>query len=51
MVQGNTVRAKHTDHDSMAGLKSIFGGELSLYLIVHVTINNSNPYANHEQGF
>ncbi len=31
MVQGNTVRAKHAGRDLMAGLKNIFGGELSGY--------------------
>jgi len=28
LVQGSSVRAKHAGRDFMAGLKSIFGGEL-----------------------
>ena len=31
LVQGSTVRAKHVGRDLMAGLKNIFGGELSGY--------------------
>ncbi len=31
LVQGSTVRAKHVGRDFMAGLKNIFGGELSGY--------------------
>ncbi|ARU59198.1 DNA-directed RNA polymerase, beta subunit [Oleiphilus messinensis] len=31
LVQGSTVRAKHAGKDIMAGLKNIFGGELSAY--------------------
>lgn len=31
MVQGNTVRAKHVGRDIMAGLKNVFGGELTGY--------------------
>ncbi len=31
LVQGSTVRAKHAGKDIMAGLKNIFGGELSSY--------------------
>ena len=31
LVQGNTVRAKHVGRDIAAGLKNIFGGELSGY--------------------
>ncbi|BFM15870.1 YbjQ family protein [Maricurvus nonylphenolicus] len=31
LVQGSTVRAKHAGKDIMAGLKNIFGGELSGY--------------------
>jgi len=31
LVRGNTIRARHVGHDIMAGLKSLFGGELSEY--------------------
>lgn len=31
LVQGSTVRAKHAGRDFMAGLKNIFGGELTGY--------------------
>ena len=31
LVQGSSVRAKHAGRDFMAGLKSIFGGELEGY--------------------
>jgi len=31
LVQGSTVRAKHAGKDIMAGIKNIFGGELSGY--------------------
>jgi uncharacterized protein YbjQ (UPF0145 family) len=31
LVQGSTVRAKHVGRDMMAGIKNIFGGELSGY--------------------
>ncbi len=31
LVQGNTIRAKHVGRDIMAGLKNIFGGELTGY--------------------
>lgn len=31
LVRGNTIRARHAGHDLMAGLKSLFGGELSEY--------------------
>jgi len=31
MVQGNTVRAKHVGRDLMAGIKNVFGGELTGY--------------------
>lgn len=31
LVQGSTVRSKHAGRDLMAGLKNIFGGELSGY--------------------
>jgi len=31
LVQGSSVRAKHAGRDVMAGLKSIFGGELAGY--------------------
>ena len=31
LVQGSTVRAKHAGRDFMAGLKNIFGGELTAY--------------------
>jgi uncharacterized protein YbjQ (UPF0145 family) len=31
LVQGRTVRSKHVGRDRMAGLKNIFGGELSGY--------------------
>lgn len=31
LVQGNTVRAKHVGRDIAAGLKNLFGGELSGY--------------------
>jgi uncharacterized protein YbjQ (UPF0145 family) len=31
LVQGNTIRAKHIGRDFMAGLKNIFGGELTGY--------------------
>ncbi len=31
LVQGSTVRAKHVGRDIIAGLKNIFGGELSGY--------------------
>ena len=31
LVQGSTVRAKHVGRDLMAGLKNVFGGELTGY--------------------
>jgi len=31
LVRGNTIRARHVGHDLMAGIKSLFGGELSEY--------------------
>ena len=31
LVQGSTVRAKHVGRDIMAGLKNVFGGELTGY--------------------
>lgn len=31
LVSGSTIRAKHAGKDFMAGLKSIFGGELTGY--------------------
>lgn len=31
LVQGSTIRSKHLGKDFMAGLKSIFGGELGGY--------------------
>lgn len=31
LVSGNTVRSKHVGRDLMAGLKNIFGGELTGY--------------------
>ena len=31
LVLGNTVRRKHVGRDIMAGLKNVFGGELSGY--------------------
>jgi uncharacterized protein YbjQ (UPF0145 family) len=31
LVSGNTVRSKHAGRDLMAGLKNIFGGELTGY--------------------
>jgi len=31
LVQGSSVRSKHAGRDLMAGIKSIFGGELSGY--------------------
>jgi len=31
LVQGSSVRAKHAGRDLMAGLKSLFGGELAGY--------------------
>ena len=31
LVQGSTVRAKHAGRDIMAGVKNIFGGELTAY--------------------
>lgn len=31
LIQGSTVRAKHVGKDFMAGLKNIFGGELTGY--------------------
>ena len=31
LVQGSTVRAKHVGKDIFAGIKNIFGGELSSY--------------------
>jgi uncharacterized protein YbjQ (UPF0145 family) len=31
LVQGSTVRAKHAGRDIMAGIKNIFGGELTAY--------------------
>jgi uncharacterized protein YbjQ (UPF0145 family) len=31
LVQGSSVRSKHAGRDLMAGLKSIFGGELAGY--------------------
>jgi Uncharacterized conserved protein len=31
LVQGSTVRSKHVGRDLVAGLKNIFGGELTAY--------------------
>ncbi len=31
LVRGNTIRARHVGNDIMAGIKSLFGGELSEY--------------------
>lgn len=31
LVQGSTVKAKHAGKDFMAGLKNVFGGELTGY--------------------
>ena len=31
LVQGSTVRAKHAGKDIMAGIKNVFGGELTAY--------------------
>jgi len=31
LVQGSSVRAKHIGRDFMAGLKNVFGGELTGY--------------------
>ncbi len=31
LVQGSSVRAKHAGRDFMAGIKNIFGGELTAY--------------------
>lgn len=31
LVRGNTIRARHVGNDIMAGLKSLFGGELAEY--------------------
>lgn len=31
IVQGSTIRAKHVGKDIMAGIKNIFGGELTGY--------------------
>ena len=31
VVSGSTVRAKHAGRDIMAGIKNIFGGELTAY--------------------
>ena len=31
LVSGSTIRAKHLGRDFMAGLKNIFGGELTQY--------------------
>jgi len=31
LVQGSSVRSKHAGRDLMAGIKSLFGGELSGY--------------------
>ncbi len=31
LVEGSTIRAKHAGKDFMAGLKNIFGGELTAY--------------------
>ena len=31
LVQGSTVRAKHAGRDILAGLKNVFGGELTAY--------------------
>jgi len=31
LVQGNTIRAKHIGKDFLAGIKNIFGGELTSY--------------------
>ena len=31
LVQGSTVRSKHAGRDLMAGIKNIFGGELTGY--------------------
>jgi uncharacterized protein YbjQ (UPF0145 family) len=31
LVQGSTVRSKHVGRDLMAGIKNIFGGELTGY--------------------
>ena len=31
LVQGSTVRAEHVGKDIMAGIKNVFGGELTAY--------------------
>lgn len=31
LVQGSTIRAKHVGRDIMAGIKNVFGGELTGY--------------------
>ncbi|MFT5259980.1 MAG: hypothetical protein ACI9J2_001790 [Saprospiraceae bacterium] len=31
LVQGSTVRSKHLGRDFLAGIKNVFGGELSAY--------------------
>lgn len=31
LVQGSTVRSKHIGRDLLAGLKNVFGGELTAY--------------------
>ncbi len=31
LVQGSTVRAKHVGKDILAGIKNVFGGELTAY--------------------
>lgn len=31
LVRGNTIRARHVGHDILAGIKNLFGGELSEY--------------------
>ena len=31
LVQGSTVRAKHAGKDILAGIKNVFGGELTAY--------------------
>ena len=31
VVKGNTVRARHVGHDILAGLRTVFGGEVEEY--------------------
>jgi len=42
LVQGSTVRAKHAGKDIMAGIKNIFGGELTAYTeLLHESRNEA----------